>query len=441
MKFRDRVDAFLGKNNDNETKEGEAVEEKSSGFSLFVQQQLFGGGGFSSLTPTFAMWLYENSDTIGDAIDRIAWAFQSITPVLEDLKTGEILSKPTDHPFLGLLNSPGFFQNKRTLMFELMVSFCATGGAYPVAKGNINYEPIGLESMSANKASLIPDINNRLLQILFNNNEDNNIYKRQIIPKRKTAVYQAENQLSETCQIVIKKKKDGVYPLSPLERIVHQAMTKHYGTTHNENLLKKGSRPGGMWSPDNKEPMSQTNYEAFKNEVRSMSGAQNAGRDIIAPVPIKYENFLVTARDMDFIKLLEASKEDIYSQYQIPLPMVIKGNMTMGNYTESQTAFLDLAVLPRATFLLESLGNFLLPRYKDGDKYILTYDEKSLTALRSRMLKEAEAMMKIKANSKNEIRATLGYESIGPEGDIIYEAANMIEIGDDDYTDDNINKE
>ena len=439
MKLRDRVEAFLGKNID--TKEEFTGESKSSGFSPFVQQQLFGGGGFSALSPSFAMWLYENSDTVGDAIDRIAWAFQSITPVLKNTKTGEILSKPTDHPFLELLNNPGYFQNKRSLMYELMVSFCASGGAYPVAKGNVKYEPVSLESISANKASLIPDVNNRLFQIMFTNNEDNNIYKRQMIPKRKTAVYQAENKLSETYQIVIKKKKTGVYPFSPLERIVHQAMTKYYGTTHNENLLKKGSRPGGMWSPDNKEPMSQANYEAFKNEVRGMSGSQNAGKDIIAPVPIKYENFLITARDMDFIKLLEASKEDIYSQYQIPLPMVIKGNMTMSNYTEAQTAFLDLAVLPRATFLLESLGNFLLPRYKDGDQYILTYDEKSLTALRSRMLKEAESMMKIRANSKNEIRTTLGYESIGAEGDIIYEVANMLPVGDDDYTADNIIKE
>lgn len=419
---------------------GEDLNIKSSGFSPFVQQQLFGGGGFSSLSPTFAYWLYENSDTVGDAIDRIAWAFSQIQPALRDLRTGEFLNKSTDHPFLELLNAPGFYQNKEQLFFELMVSFCASGNAFPVATGNVNFEPISIESMAGNKASLIPDITNKLLNIMFNNGEDNNVYGRQLIPKRKTVVYQAENKLSETIQIMIKKKKSGVGALSPLERIVHQAMTKHHGTVHNEGLLKNGSRPGGMWSPDNKEPMSQANYESFKNEIRGMSGAINAGKDIIAPVPIKYNNFLLTQQDMDFIKLIESSKEDIYSQYQIPLPMVIKGNMTMGNYTEAQTAFLDLAVLPRARFMLKRIGEFMLPRYKDGSRYELTFDERSLTALRSRLLKEAETMRKVEVNSDNEIRATLGYESLGPDGDYVYKNANQIPAAQDDYTDDNINK-
>ncbi len=54
------IDAFNGK--DIDTKEETAGESKSSSFSPFVQSQLFGGGGFSSISSTFAFWLYENSD-------------------------------------------------------------------------------------------------------------------------------------------------------------------------------------------------------------------------------------------------------------------------------------------------------------------------------------------------------------------------------------------
>jgi HK97 family phage portal protein len=431
---RTRLDEIL---ESNAKVQGIPIETKSSGFSPFVSQQLFGGGGYSSLSPTFAFWLYENSDTVGDAVDRIAWAFSQIQPALKDKKTGEFLNKPTDHSFLALMDSPGFYQNKEQLLFELMASFCVTGNCFPLASGNVKFEPGGLQTISANKANLISDSMDKLFQIYFNNNEDSRIYSRQMIPKRKTMVYQSDNKMSETIQIMIKQKKTGVQALSPLERIVHQAMTKHFGTVHNEGLLKNGSRPGGMWAPDNKEPMSQKNYEAFKNEVRGMSGSINAGKDIISPVPIKYNNFLLTSQDMDFIKLIEASKEDIYSQYQIPLPMVIKGNMTMGNYTEAQTAFLDLAVLPRARFLLKKLGEFLLPRYKDGDRYELTFDEKTLTALKGRMFAEAKIMREVGAFSDNEIRTTVGYESIGTEGDDIYKPANLVVTGDDDYTDDN----
>ncbi len=420
--------------------QGLSLETKSSRFSPFVSQQLFGGGGFNSLSPSFAFWLYENSDSVGDAIDRIAWVFSQITPILKDLKTGETLTKPTDHPFLALLNKPSFSQNSQEFKFELMVSFCATGNCFPEATGNVKFEPLEVKSISANKASLVTNGFDELHQIYFSNSDNQKLYARERIPKRGMYVFQDQTKLHETVQIKIKKKKTGVQALSPLERIVHQAMTKHYGTVHNESLLEKGSRPGGMWSPDSKEPMSQQQYEAFKNEVRGMSGAQNAGKDIIAPVPIKYENFLLTSQDMDFIKLIEASKEDVYNQYQIPLPMVSSGNMTMGNYTEAQTAFLDLSAFPRISFLLNALGEFLLPRYKDGDRYELTYDIKTIPAIRKRMLEEAGLMSKVNSFSDNEIRTTVGYESVGIEGDIIYKPANLIAVGDDDYTSDNITK-
>lgn len=411
---------------------------KSSQISEYVREMLYGKSG-ANVSPTYAFWMYDNSDTISDAVDRISWAFAGIEPALKDKNTGEFLTKSSDHPLLALLNAPGLNYNGGQLKFELMVSFLVTGNCFPIARGNTKYEPVGLDTISANKVSLTPDVNNKLLNIQFTNNEDNNIYTRQVVPKRTQYVYQADNGLSETRQVLIKKATSGVQARCPITPVYYQALTKYYGNQHNTGLLQNGSRPSGLFTPA-KEGISQQNYEKFVAEVNKMTGAIHAGSNIVAPVAVNYQNLLLNPRDMDFIKLIENSREEIYNIYNIPMPLVATGTMTNSNYQNAITSFYDLAVLPRARFLLESLGEFLLPRYKDGDRYELTFDEKALPALKQRMFERAETMRKVYAFSEDEIRSTTGYESTGEEGKEIYKPANLIPSGaDDDYTDDNIN--
>lgn len=414
-------------------------EKSSGGLSPFVQNQLAGYDQFGFwLSDTLAFWLWEKSDTVGHAVDKISWAFQSITPALRDKHTGEIINRSSDHPFLELLSSPGFLMDSAQLKYALMTSFLVTGNCFPILQGNVNYEPIGIHTLSANKANLQPDGNNFLYTINFTQNEDPQLYRRQMIPKRKTAVFQAENMLSETIQLLIKKRRWGIQAQSPLERIYYQTITKYYGHIHNAGIMKNASRPGGMFSPGDG-PMSQTQYESFQQEIETkFSGPSNAGRNIVAPRPVKYENLLLNTRDMDFINLIENSKDSIYNMYDIPLAMVSKETMTNANFTESQTAFYDQAVLPRATFLLKRLGDFALPRYKDGDRYELIVDEKQLPALKARMFDRAESMRNVGAFSDNEIRTEAGYESLGADGDIVYKPANLVSgEQDDDYTLDN----
>ncbi len=422
------------------TKAASAVNVKSSGLSPFVQNRLAGYDQFGFwLSPSLAFWLWEKSDTVGDACDRISTAFQSIIPALRDKATGEYLTKPGDHPFLELLSNPGFSMDSAQLKYSLMTSYLVTGNCFPILKGNVNFDPIELHTISANKANLIPNGRNQLETINFTDNEDPNLYTIQKIPKRKTAVYQAESQLSETMQVMMTKRRWGVEAQSPLDRIYYQTMTKYYGNIHNTGLMKNGSRPGGLWSPGDG-PLSQTQYESFKQEIEEkFSGPGAAGRNIVAPRPVKYENFLLNPRDMDFIKLIEVDRTEIYNTYQIPLALVSEKVMTMSNFENSMTAFYDLAVLPRAAFILKRLGDFALPRYKDGDRYELCYNEKELPALKSRMFDRAKVMREVSAFSENEIRTETGYEGIGTEGDLIYKPANLVLSGeDDDYTDDNI---
>jgi HK97 family phage portal protein len=394
-------------------------------FSDYVLNQLSGGMGNGYFSTSDAYFLYEKSAVVADAVKKIALAFSDIMPALKDTSTDEYITKPKDHPLLELLNSPSFNFDSTRLKYSLMTSFLVSGAAYPVVGGNVNFEPSQIESMMSNKVTLQPGRIDELQKIQFTSTNQN-IYNRQEISKRKTVVFQTQSQLSETMQIALEYKSNGIQPLSPLERLYYQSLMKFYGDKHNLGLVKNASRPGGLWSSVEKEGMSQEQFEALKGEVQKF--VQNPGKDIVSPAPVKYENFLLKPTDMDFINLIESSRPDIYNLYDIPLALIEKSAMTQSNYQNSMLSFYDNAVVPRASYLFNRIGELLLPRYKGSYNYILTFDKKSIAALKTRMLEESERMRKIASFTENEIRTVSGFSVLDDkeDGETIYRPANLI---------------
>jgi len=392
-----------------EIKSASNIRTKSAGgLSPYVSSMIFGNGSTGLISASSALFLWSISDSIFTAVDYIATPFSQMTYALRDKKTHEYISGADAHPLLNLLDNPGYLMDSTEMMYSLMTSFLTCGAAYPKAIGNVKFEPNELRQVYPNKVNLIPDKNNYIQAITFSDNEDSNNYIRQMIPKRKTAVYQAQNGMAETIQILKAKTRSGVQGTSPLSRVVYQVYSKYFGNQHNSSVLKNGTRPGGLWAPGN--DMSQWQFEAFKKEVQEkFTGPQNAGRDIIAPVPVKHENFMLTPQDMDFFNLIDQSEKDIFKVYKIPMPLVSEKTMTMANMENAILALFDLSVIPNSYIVLKRLGDFLLPRYKDGDRFELTFDEKTLPALRFRMMETAKKMREIQAYTDDEIRATTGH--------------------------------
>jgi HK97 family phage portal protein len=415
-----------------EIKNNTMMETKSVSPYVFSQigGQLFGYGG-NYLSPPQAYWLWQVSDTIGNACDLISWAFEQLDPILLDKKTDEYVK---DHPLIELINNPGFKMSSDQFQFQFMTSYLVSGETYPVLEGNVNYEPFGLYLIPSNYTSLIEGRDGWLGSIVVNADYDQDEYTREEIPKRKIWVYQNQTKLKETIQILNQTRRHDIRGQSVLERVYYQALQKYYGNIHNTSILKNGDRPGGLWSPA--EELSQDNYEAFKNEVSTkFSGPGNAGRNVVAPAPVKYENFLLNPRDMDFINIIENSRIEIYSQYQIPLPLVTTKTMTMNNYENAINAFYDMSVLPRSKFLYKQFGKFALPRYKDGERFELVINEKEIPALKDRLYERVKKMRDTYAFKENEMRNEAGYESLDDEGEQIWKPSSLLpsgELGDND---------
>jgi len=418
---REASEPIQEKSNNNMSQKSDSFQ----GFSNYVLSQLSGGLGGGYFTDQEAFWMFEKSAVVKDAIEKIALPFSDISPALQDKKTGEFLTKPDDHPLLKKLSEPSFNFDSTKLKYSLMVSYLVSGAAYPVLGGNVNFEPSQIESIMSNRVTLQPGRIDELGKIQFTSTNQN-VYDRQEIPKRKTVVFQTQTQLSETMQICLMHKSSGIQPLSPLESVYFQALTKYFGDKHNYGLVKNAARPGGLWSSMEKEGMTQEQWEILKSEVEKF--VANPGKDIVAASGVKYENFLLKPTDMDFVNLIDASKPDIYNIYDIPLALTTVGAMTQSNYENSMIALYDNGVCPRASYVFNRLGEMALPRYKDGDKYILTYDKKSIDALKSRMLAQSKEMRAIGSFEENEIRNVAGYENLDDKeaGETIYRPANLV---------------
>lgn len=417
----------------------EPQEAKSAGVSPFIASQLFGSNGFGGhVTASSAYVLWEKSNTLGNAVDLISWPFSQMSPALKDKKTGEYLTRDDEHPALALLANPRRGQSAQQFLYQMMTSFCIAGASYPVLTGNVRFDPAGMYHVGGNHANLMEGSDGWLGAINYSANYDQNRYYRQELPNRPW-VYQTDTRLAETIQIMAHERRWGIYPQSPVDRIVYQVLSKYWGLVHNSSMLQKGTRPGGLWSPGDG-PLSQDQYEAFKNEVASFTGPGNSGKSVVAPRPVKFEDLSINTKDMDFLQLIESNSKEIYSMYQIPLPLVETKTMTLNNYQNATTALYTGSVLPRSKFILKEFGQFLLSRYKDGDRFELCINEKEIPALKDALIDRQKKMKEAGSYSINEIRAEAGYESAGKEADTIYQPATMVPIADDDYTEDNPKK-
>lgn len=416
----------------------EPIEQKSDSTASFEALYLSGSTVSGKISPTQAYAFYDDIPALATAIDIIAWAYLGISPVLRNKKTKELLHKAEDHPLLELLYHPGGLYTAETFAYEFMASFLLCNEVYPVAIGNVSYKPIQLSLEKPQYISVQDANDGRVGQIDVTSHANVRTYSRNTTINPYIWTFTTRDNLSQLIQFSTLRVGDTYRGDTVLNALHRNLSLVRYGLTHNVNLLENGGRPSGLFSPAQGVSMAKNVYDAFKREIYSMfTGFKNAGRIIASPVAVEYKNFMTSNRDMDFARLLEQSRNEIFSRYGIPLPYISEKVMTLSNASQAAVGVYDSAVLPRAHFLYRQLGTFLLPRYKDGDKYELTIDEAQLPALQERLASRLKTMYDSYSFSPNERRAVAGLAG-ADGGDMVYQPGNVFPLGADLNTADRI---
>ncbi|KKK91743.1 hypothetical protein LCGC14_2709900, partial [marine sediment metagenome] len=144
------------------------------------------------------------------------------------------------------------------------------------------------------------------------------------------------------------------------------------------------------------------------------------------------------AKDMDFVNLQQMAIKAVALQYRIPLPLVVDENQTLDNFKQGRLALYDDAVIPLSQVIFGGLGELLLPRYGlDPAEARIAFDPDKVTALVTRRNEELLKRSQINVDTKNEMRALIGREPVGAEGDTLLVPATMVPLGTDLFTDDN----
>jgi HK97 family phage portal protein len=421
--FRKRIDSTIN------GRVEAIIQEKASDLSGFQALYTSGADSKALVYPREAYSFYEDIPALATAVDIIAWAFLQIPPVLIEKKSGKILHTADEHPLLKLLAYPGRVNTQATIAYEMMVAFLLCNEVYPVLVGSQSQAPVELYIEKPLYVSPLDGSDGWVEKLTVTSRGGSRDFKRDTDNNPRMWVFNNGNE--QIAQFSSTRVGDTFRGDSPLNAIYRNLNLVKYGLTHNVGLLKNGGRPSGMFSPSQGSSMSPALYKSFQNEIRNMfTGFLNAGKMVTAPTPIEYKNFMTSNRDMDFARLLEQSRNEIFSRFGIPLPYISEKVMTLSNLSTASTVVYDSAVLPRARFLYDQLGTFLLPRYKDGDRYTLSINEAQLPALQERLAEKLKTMYETFSFTPNERRAVAGMAGVD-KGDVLYQPGNVFPVGQD----------
>jgi HK97 family phage portal protein len=393
---------------------------------------LFGKQG--GTTASGALELYNESTAVSVPVNYVADAFACIDPVIK--QDGKIIR---DHPVLDLLNKPSPFFT-RELFFEMLgKEYLITGETGLVALGGIARPPLELQPITSKNFSPNEGRQGLAQSWILSGNTLPGVYE--LVVRSNRARY-LDGTLREFKQIRSYSTRDGslLRGQSLLRSASAEARQHILGNTHNVSILEKGGRVSLVFHFQ--EDMDQDDFETARDRVNERyGGADKAGTiGVTAGGKLDIKEVGTNNKDMDFALLQAMAKQAVAMTYKVPLPLVTTDASSFNNYKEAKLALFDDAVIPLASRILGGLTELLMPRYgEDPAKTRITFDPDQITALVSRRNSELKVRRELNLETTNEMRSTLGREAV-TGGDSILVPANLIPMGTDLFTGDNISE-
>ncbi len=396
--------------------------------------------GHSDLAAYTSIMLFNKTSPLGNAVDIISQKIASLTPqVTVKGKNKEVVS---DHAVEALLEQPSADSTRNEFLYRMSAFYLITGNSYLSASGPVNREPLEISNVYPQTVvDIQPDAADGLASFFTVQTQSHGlIYQREEVDSRFRYYWRDEAELWQTKRFNPNAGMlAGQTPISP---ILPEVDWYNQSSTHNISLLKRGARPSGilMISPGSTdadvELLTDAQYERLRAQFSQFVGSANSGRPLVVEAggDVDWKDLLTTNRDME----LQSGRQDvrmaIYNQYGVPLPLVLAERQTFSNMDTANDQLYDNAVLPLADRLFGELNLFLMPRYKNGDRFTLTYSKSDIPALEARRTREVKEKGTTGIYTINELRTLAGMESLDSGGDMLYRPASMVPISQDQYT-------
>jgi len=406
------------------------MEQKSKALSLFdfVGCDFVNHFGWYEIRAHQA-WRYMKSIApIGRGVRIVCNEFASINPIIRDRETLEIINDPSPNAqlFLDLIKRPNFDKTFREFMFSLCSSFIVTGEIYIMCTG-VN-KPQELFFFNPGFINVVPGSNGIPKSISYNDSFQSFFFK----PEESGANFEFRSsdgskkiyQISDFNPRYANEQRG----LSRLSAVYYEIEQYIRTSIHNISTLRKGARPSGVLTLASAATKEQKDY--LRKQISAFySGDQNAGNVMVLDGGKDFQQLSISAKDMDFEKLKQRVNQALYEALEIPASFYDNSASTFNNKESDRLNLYDFAVLPIADRIYDELSYIMHQQLPDTQDVIVSFNLQDIPALQPRFNAQLKAKANIGVSLINELRNQAGDESIGPEGDVLYQPLSLVPVG------------
>lgn len=417
------------------------MEQKSAPFATNSFFDFLSAGSNNDLANFVAIQMYMDAMPFFNAVDMRARNFAAIPIRVWNKSKDEFVD---DHPVLELLQNPNADTTQLEFLYQYASYFDITGDSFLFAGGRVNAPPLELATIPPQRTTFGLGNKFGILHVpdtitVGTVSQGSSVFKATDVKDMIRFYEREDRELWHTRQFNPLRSSSNFRGMSRAKPIFLEIQQYLSGNNTNWSMLKRGTRLSMAWVNNRGEALTEVQWDRMQEEAQKYKGDLNAGgTPILDGMDVK--TIQQTNREMEFKDLQEAMLSRISTVYGIPLALLLDKSMTLNNLETSMLQLFDNAIIPLANYLYAELTQFLLKRYPDSENLEFKFNEGDITALRVRIIETAERQSKIGVNTIDEIRTLIGDEALGTGGDVVLVPANMIPVGDDGFTDDNLNR-
>ena len=351
-------------------------------------------------------WVYACTRAISEEVAKIQFRLFKVQ--------GEDHVEIFDHPLLDLLSSINPHQTRYELLYSTASHLELAGNSYWLLDG-VNSEKDKPSAIYLISPQYIKPIKAMLPEFI----------------KGYSYKVDGETRILKTFEVLHLKYPDPNDPyegIGTVQSIADWIDSDNYVTQFNANFFKNGARLGGTLESENSMAIEQQKVlrTSFENLYK---GAGNAYKVAVLPKGVKYNELSGTPKDMDFPGLKTVNRDEILAGFRVP-KTILGASESETNRATAETAnyvFSERTIKPKMEMLVQSLNEFLVPRY--GDNLVLDFKSPTPDDLDAKVKEVGAALPGQASMSINEVRER--YYGLPPieGGDEVMGPWNNVAIG------------
>ena len=403
---------------DNDKKVDERAAEIVSEFSAEVEAHEK-GLNFSQFSPTDSFLigsepLTKTSEYLSAAL---GWVYACVTAIADDVANIDIklfkkvnetdVEEVTTSPILDLLNKANNFTTKFDL-FWLTQQYLELTGEAPWLLVREGQEITDILLLRPDFLTVIPGTDQYI---------DGYKYR---IAAGKEVFIPAED-------VIFIKYPSPTKPFRGKGTLQAAAKTvdiDNFSEDYNRTFFKNSAMPGSVISTEQK--LTKNTIDSLRHGIDKLyKGKDKAHKTMILEQGLDWKPLQMSAKDMDFLKQQTFSRDKILGIFRVPRTVLgITDDVNRANAEATDFIFAKRTIKPKMQRLIDQLNEFLVPMFPDSDKLYLSFVDPVPEDVEAK-LKANESGIKNGYLTINEVRQSIGKESIGDEGDVIYLPFNL----------------